>query len=125
MEEKRDIRSTGDIKVFVDAFYLKVRNDELLSPVFSERIGDHWEPHLQRMYSFWQTLLIEEHTYKGNPFAHHVNLPINKEHFDRWLELFHQTLDELFAGPKATEAKVKGSQIGAIFLSKLGQIKGT
>jgi hemoglobin len=49
------------------------------------------------MYRFWQTILLEEHTYSGSP--PHKQLPIAKEHFDRWMEIFTSTTDELFAEP--------------------------
>jgi hemoglobin len=51
------------------------------------------------MYRFWQTILLEEHTYSGSPFPPHKQLPVAKEHFDRWMEIFTSTTDELFAGP--------------------------
>jgi hemoglobin len=124
MEEKREIQTIGDIRLLVDTFYEKVRNDDLLSPVFNEIIKDNWEHHLEKMYRFWQTQLLEEHTYQGNPLALHINLPISKKHFERWIMLFRQTLEELFIGEKATLADVKATQITVIFLSKIEQRKG-
>ena len=32
-------------------------------------------------------------------------MAIKKEHFDRWIELFNETVNELFAGEKAELAK--------------------
>ncbi|WP_432329955.1 group III truncated hemoglobin [Mucilaginibacter sp. P25] len=52
----------------VDSFYTKIRQDDLLGPIFNERIGDKWSEHLEKMYSFWQTTLLGEHTYSGRPF---------------------------------------------------------
>jgi hemoglobin len=59
-----------------------------------------------KMYRFWQTILLEEHTYSGS-FPPHKQLPIAKEHFDRWMEIFTSTTDELFAGATAEEAKLR------------------
>jgi hemoglobin len=61
------------------------------------------------MYRFWQTILLEEHTYSGSPL--HIQLPIAKEHFDRWMEIFTSTTDELFAGATAEEAKLRAKNM--------------
>ena len=52
MEETKDILTLEDIKILVDAFYEKVRQDELLAPIFNERIQDRWPQHLEKMYAF-------------------------------------------------------------------------
>jgi hemoglobin len=119
MATKKEIQKSGDIKMLVDAFYAKVRQDELLFPVFNEIIKDNWPQHLEKMYKFWESLLLEKVTYHGNPFSHHVNLPIGETHFERWLELFKQTIDELFVGERAEEAKMRADKIAVIFQSKL------
>lgn len=68
MEGKRQIANLDDVKLLVDTFYGKVRADALLGPVFDARIQDRWPVHLEKMYSFWQTTLLGEHTYTGRPF---------------------------------------------------------
>ena len=55
MKEKKDILSLDDVKLLVDTFYTRVRADELLGPIFDERIQDRWERHLDLMYRFWPT----------------------------------------------------------------------
>jgi hemoglobin len=60
--------------------------------------------HLEKMYRFWQTILLEEHLLR-KPFPPHKQLPIAKEHFD-WMEIFTSTTDELF-GATAEEAKLR------------------
>ena len=101
---KQDITSLKDIRLLVDTFYGKVREDHVLAPIFDERIQDRWQVHLEKMYTFWQTVLLEEHTYFGSPFAPHAHLPIDHTHFDRWMNLFLETIGELFEGSKADEA---------------------
>jgi hemoglobin len=71
------------------------------------------------MYSFWQTVLLGEHTYYGSPFPPHAQLPIEQQHFDTWLKLWHETLDEHFTGAKAEEAKWRGDKMAAMFLTKI------
>ena len=118
-----DIENIDDIIVLVDRFYDKVNADPLLSPVFNEIAKVNWEEHLPVMYSFWSAVLFDTNTYKGQPFTSHIDLPIDTEHFQRWLELFRQTVDENFEGEKAREAKEKAESIAMIFQTKLGLIK--
>ena len=122
-ENLKEIKSQQEIKEMVDAFYDKVNRDELLSPVFNDFAGVHWEKHLPVMYSFWGSILLGEFTYKGNPFLKHIPLPIDKQHFDRWLQLFMETIDEHFTGDVAEEAKQRASSIAGIFQYKLNAIK--
>jgi len=82
------------IERVVDAFYAKVRTDELLAPVFNARIRD-WGPHLSRMYAFWSSVILMTGRYHGSPMAKHMPLPVDADHFDRWLELFEQTAHEI------------------------------
>lgn len=117
-----DIKNIEDIVLLVDSFYKKVNSDRLLSPVFNDIAKVNWEEHLPVMYSFWSAVLFDTSTYKGQPLASHMDLPIGTEHFRRWLELFKQTVDENFAGENAAEAKQKADSIAWIFQTKLGLI---
>ena len=119
MEKSKDIITLDDIKTLVNTFYKKVREDELLAPVFNERIGDRWPQHLEKMYAFWQTVLLDERTYYGSPFPPHAQLPINHSHFERWMELFIETVDKLFKGKKAEEAKWRVEKMAELFISKI------
>lgn len=119
----KDIQNIENIILLVDSFYDKVNNDPLLSPVFNDIAKVNWEEHLPVMYSFWSAVLFETNTYKGQPLASHINLPIDPGHFKRWLELFRQTVDENFKGEKADEAKYRADTIAVIFQTKLGLIR--
>ena len=114
-----DITTIDDIRQLVDAFYGKVRKDGLIGPVFIGVIRDQWPVHLEKMYRFWQTVLLEEHTYYGSPFPPHTKMPLESKHFDTWLGLWRATVDELFAGPRAAEAKWRAERMAEMFLSKL------
>jgi Truncated hemoglobins len=116
---KRAIETMEDIRLLVDTFYGKVRKNPLIGPIFDEVIGDQWPVHLEKMYRFWQTVLFGEHTYHGTPFPPHAQLPVDRQHFDTWLALWHGTLDQLFTGEKAAEAKWRGDKMAAMFLSKI------
>lgn len=119
MENLRDIKDLEDIKLLVNNFYDKVRQDAMLKDIFNNVIQDRWPEHLEKMYRFWQTVLLEEHTYYGSPFVPHAPLPVQKEHFDQWMNLFSGTVDELFRGAKAERAKWQGARMAEMFLTKI------
>jgi hemoglobin len=120
---KKEIKNEEDIKLLVDTFYDKVNKDELLSPVFNSEANVDWTEHLPKMYKFWGTQLIGTADYFGRPFPPHSLLNINRDHFERWLQLFTATVDELFIGMGAEMAKQKARNIAAVFQSKLGLFK--
>jgi len=122
-QHKKDILTLNDIELLVDTFYGKVREDQLIGPIFNDRIEDRWPQHLAKMYTFWQTVLLGEHTYYGSPFPPHAKLPVEKEHFDRWLELFSQTLAELFTGQVASEALWRANKMAEMFQYKIAHYR--
>jgi len=119
MKKIKDIMTFDDIRKLVDTFYEKVSQDALLAPIFNERIQHGWPQHLEKMYAFWQTLLSNERTYYGSPFPKHAQLRVNHSHFQKWMELFVITVDMLFKGEKANEAKLHAIKIAQIFESKI------
>ncbi|HUR10220.1 MAG TPA: group III truncated hemoglobin [Flavitalea sp.] len=124
---KKDITDRNDVKILLDNFYRKVKQDDLLAPVFRMRIPDEeaWPAHMQVLYEFWESVLFGEIAFRGNPFPKHVGLGITSVHFDRWIMLFHGTIDEFFAGRIATEAKVKSDKMRSLFEFKLKSIDET
>lgn len=120
---KQDIQNITDVKLMVDTFYGKIREDKLLKDIFNTKIEDRWPQHLQKMYTFWQTVLLEEHTYYGSPFVPHAKLPVALEHFEKWLQLFSTTVDDLFEGEKAEQAKWQGQRMAEMFHSKIEYYK--
>jgi hemoglobin len=120
---KKKIATVQDVRLMVDTFYGEVRKDALLGPIFNQVIQDRWPEHLEKMYRFWQTVLLQEHTYKGSPFAPHARLPLQAVHFERWKLLFFATLDGLFDGEKAEEAKFRASKMAEMFQLKIAFIQ--
>lgn len=120
---KPDITNLDDIILFVDEFYAKVQNDDLIGPIFNNTIND-WKPHLDKMYTFWNAALFGIPGFKGNPFSKHAPLPISKPHFDRWLLLFRETIDANFKGKMATNTKNRAELMAIMFLSKLQNMSG-
>jgi len=121
---KKDIENIQDIQQLVDSFYRKVQRDVLLGDIFAAKISD-WPKHLEKMYRFWQTILLEQHTYSGSPFLPHATMPLTGQHFDRWLAIWKETINLYFQGVKANEAKWRGEAMAAMFLAKIEFYKGT
>lgn len=83
------------IDVLVERFYGKVRDDELLGPIFAARIAN-WPDHLARMKAFWRSVLHQSGEFSGNPMLKHIVIPgIESAEFEHWLALFDQTLLEI------------------------------
>ncbi|MGN0002786.1 MAG: group III truncated hemoglobin [Sphingobacterium composti] len=119
----KDIQDIEDIKLLVNTFYSKIREDDMLGIIFNQNIQDRWPIHLEKMYRFWQTILLDEYTYDGRPFPPHAHLPISKIHFDQWLSLFEQTVQSLFQGEKANEAIWRAQKMAVMFESKLDYLR--
>ncbi len=120
----KDIMNKEDVVIFVNAFYDRVKIDKVIGHIFNEKIpSNHWPLHLERMYSFWNTVLFGEADYRGNPFSKHSQLPISEEHFDRWLELLNSSLDDHFVGEKTNEVKERAYKMSLMFKSKLIHIR--
>jgi hemoglobin len=112
-----DITSRADVERLVDTFYEHVRGDDLLGPIFDEVARVDWVTHLPKMYAFWEAVLFGVAGFKGNPLATHLALarktPLTAREFHRWVALFHEAVDRLFAGPTAREAKRRAEHIAA------------
>lgn len=110
-----DISGRSDIELLVNTFYDKVKQDDTIGFIFHEIIGEDWSHHLPIMYSFWETVLMGKAGYTGNPIRKHTDLdkriPLEDQHYERWQSLWNQTVDELFAGPIADDAKYKAGNM--------------
>jgi len=117
---KPDIEGRAELEQLVDSFYNKVRNDDLLGPLFA-RVN--WEYHLPVMYSFWENALFYSGGYAGNPLRTHQNfhkrMPLNEAHFSCWLQIFNNTVDELFEGANAVMVKQKAKNIATVMQLKI------
>jgi hemoglobin len=83
------------IERLVRAFYARIQEEPVLGPIFASRIPGDWEPHLQRMFAFWSSVALMSGVYHGQPMQKHLPLPIDAQHFDRWLALFEATAREV------------------------------
>lgn len=118
-EVKTDLNTEEAISKMVHTFYAQVQEDDLIGPIFNGVIEDRWPQHLEKMVGFWKTILLNERIYFGSPFNKHAPLPIEKKHFDRWLELFNRNLAMQFEGPLTEEAEKRAKQMALTFQYKM------
>ena len=116
-DSRFDISDRRDIACLVNVFYDRVRDDDLLGPIFDDVAHVDWSTHLPRMYDFWESVLFGTATFKGTPLVVHRALarqtPLTAEAFDRWISLFHTSVDDLFSGTMADHAKDSAIRIAA------------
>src|SRR5690625_901927 len=116
---RTDIRNEQDVTRLVHTFYGYVQKNERLNYIFGEVADVDWNHHLPNMVDFWSNLLFQTGRYKGRPFRQHLPLPIQREDFSTWLNLFHSTVDELFEGERARFAKEISTTIAQSFSLRL------
>ncbi|MCW2982752.1 MAG: hypothetical protein JWR63_322 [Conexibacter sp.] len=122
--QRHDIETTQDVERLVRAFYGKAMTDPMIGFLFTDVAQLDLEEHLPVITSFWTTMLLGTRDYGGGAFAPHVSLHrkaggLRAPHFERWLWLWRGTVDELFAGPRADEAKAHANRVGAAFHRRL------
>ena len=127
VEARGDITSRDDIERLVRAFYARATTDEVIGYLFTEVARLDLEAHLPIMFSFWETVLLGVRGYSGNPMQVHLALhrlsPLRAEHFDRWLLLWVQSIEQLHRGPRADEAKAKARAIARSMQLRLGAVQ--
>ena len=120
----RDLDSPEEIAEMVRRFYADVAQDDLLGPIFNEVAQVDWSEHLPKLTAFWCRALLGLPDYAGNPFrAHalvHERCPFTAAHFERWLVLFHETLDLGWRGPHASRAAQLADNVARVHSEQLG-----
>ena len=119
----KDIENRIDVELLINTFYNKIRANESLGFIFNEVAKVDWENHLPIMYDFWESILFHNGTYKRNAMQPHIDLSkktaLTKEHFDQWLLIFKATVDELFNGATANNAKTRAISIATMIQLKI------
>lgn len=124
---KSDIESRADCDRLVRAFYEKAMVDEMIGFIFVDVAKLDLDEHLPKIAAFWETVLLGGQSYEGRPFAKHAALDsktrLRSAHFTRWLGLWKETVDELFEGEVADEAKRHADRVAAAFQSRLADLR--
>jgi hemoglobin len=118
-----DISTREDCERLVRAFYGRALGDPIIGWLFTDIARLDLEAHVPKIASFWETVLLGAHSYRGGAFAPHAALhmraPLRRGHFERWLWLWHATVDELFAGPRAELAQSHADRVANAFHGRL------
>jgi len=98
----------------VRAFYGEAQKDLVLGPIFAAVVHD-WDVHYRIVANFWSRALLGTDRYSGHPFPLHINLPIEPEHFDRWLTLFAEATEAHLPPDLAEKAMAKARHMAESF----------
>ncbi len=120
---KEDIQDRSDIEKIVVFFYEKVKRDSEIGFFFSQVVKVDWEKHLPVMSAFWENVIFFTGNYKGDPITVHRSVhhkyTTGSLHFQRWLALFVESVDELYEGEKAEAMKEHARKIAAVMLKNI------
>jgi hemoglobin len=119
----RDIETRADLERLVRAFYAKAFEDPIIGFIFTDVAKLDLEAHVPEITSFWETIVLGVQSYSGGVFRPHAELHakvgLREGHFDRWLQLWFGTVDEMFAGDRANQAKIHALRVGQAFHQRL------
>ena len=119
----KDIENREDVILLVNTFYEDVKTDKTIGHIFTKVATVDWDAHLPKMYDFWEGILLGGTAFKGNPMQAHIGLSkktaMGKEQFDAWETIWKRTIDKLFIGDKAAEAKTRANNIAQLMLYKI------
>ena len=122
---KEDIQNLNDIKLLLDTFYQRVLKDTTIGYIFTDVAKIDLSTHMPVLYAFWESVLFGVASYKGNAILKHIELnrkeTLTDEHFNRWKQLFFETIDELFEGKVAVLAKEKATAMQLLMQYKIAQ----
>lgn len=123
MLDHPDIATREDCERLVRAFYGKAMSDPVIGWLFTDVARLDLEAHVPQIASFWETVLLGTKSYSGTPFEPHARLHakanLRAGHFGRWLALWIETVDELFAGERAELAKAHALRVAQAFHRRL------
>jgi len=120
---KKDISNRDDLYFIVSEFYKKLLNNNEMKYFFEKfQNKNTLEEHLQILVNFWDNILFYSGTYQKNAMQPHINLhekkPFSKIHFETWLELFNQSIDENFEGENVQILKNRALSIATVMRIK-------
>ena len=128
MDSQNDIASRADLDLLVREFYAQATTDPLIGHFFTEVMALNLDEHLPVIVNFWESVLLGNLVYRGNPMLKHLHLDdlssIKPEHFKRWLTLWTATVQKHFSGEKASTAISRASDIARLMEHKIKMKRG-
>ena len=104
-----DLDSSEAIARFVDSFYGRLSADEQLAPLFFDVAQVDLDKHKPLIVQYWEKLLLGGQDYNRHTMNIHRALDskqqLTEADFERWLQLFTESVGREFAGPLAERAK--------------------
>jgi hemoglobin len=126
---KRDIENREDIDLLMHEFYAVAIEDNSIGYIFTDVARLNLEHHLPIIGDFWETMLFQTGAYARhgrNPLQVHGEIagktPLLFEHFERWLEIFTETVDANFEGDRVDFIKMRARAIANRMLSYVSSI---
>ncbi len=129
MKTKNETINKENIRTLVESFYAKILGDAIVAPFFIDALGDDlnspvWQAHLEKLTAFWAAMTLGEAGYVGQPVKPHMHMEgLEKATFDRWLELFFETVDRLYSQECGRVFKEKSQMIAGNFMRLLGLVR--
>lgn len=121
-----DIANRADVETLVNTFYDRVKEDDIIGPIFNNAIDD-WSDHLPKMYNFWSSIILQDHSYSGNPMMVHLDLArkvdMGEKEFGAWLALFRTNTRDHFIGPNADIAIKRAENIARLMQHKIAHLE--
>lgn len=118
-----DIRDRADIERLIVMFYERAFEDPVLGHIFVDVAKLDLTAHLPHMCDFWESVLFKTATYGRNAFEVHQRIntieALTSMHFQRWEDLWHETVDQCFRGEKANLAKLHASRMAGSIQRRL------
>ena len=114
------------VRAVVDAFYARARLDPVIGPIFNRVIPDaEWPAHLDKIERFWSSMLLGAGTYDGRPMPKHLAIgDLADRHFERWLALFKETVDDICPPMVAVLFVDRAERVGHSLRLGLAQYRG-
>lgn len=129
MNTKKDIENRKDIRTLVSTFHKELLKDPEFEHIFNEVAQIDILDHLDIMVDFWESVLFQAGKYKRDLLEIHVelnqkyNYGLKKAHFNKWLAVFNNTVDNLFEGKTAKGAKDRALSIASIIKMKIDDLE--
>lgn len=118
----KEVETRSDIDFVIAEFYKKAMGDKNIGHFFTTVVTLDLEHHLPVIGAFWESILFRNNAYSGNPMEVHMKMhaksEMKQEHFDRWLYLLEETIDEHFEGELAHAWKTRAKNIATVMLLK-------